>query len=150
VAYAHDQDLIRSGYVPHQMTISEKEGRRWMVEATVNGKAGVFVVSTVAYSVVDVPFADGAHISTVPTDEKFGGPKGSSGVVRKSALPLSFAIDGQQTKTIIPNVYDVFAYVSEVRPTAQLSHSVGFLGADFMLANHAVIDFGTNTLFLKP
>jgi hypothetical protein len=46
-------------------------------------------------------------------------------------------------------VHDLYAYMAEPRPEQPTQQLGGFLGAELMLPNHAVIDFGDGVLYLK-
>jgi hypothetical protein len=149
-AQAYDRALVAAGYVEHPMIVDAKEENRRTVDASVGGSTAVFNVSTVSISVLDSQFVATAHIPSIASGERFGGPKGAVGRVAKSQSPLIFSLGGQQTNAVTPDIYDQYAYESVERPADASSRPVGSLGADFMLANRAVIDFGTNTLFVKP
>ena len=70
--------------------------------------------------------------------------------VRLAKRQLTIVIDGQATAPDQPQIADAYTYGSEPRPPADQFSMSGTLGADFMLANQAVIDFGIGTLLLAP
>ena len=61
---------------------------------------------------------------------------------------LHLTLDGQPTESIQPEVIDFYAYNLKTRPLVLADAVQGNLGADFMLANQAIIDFGSAVLFL--
>ena len=58
---------------------------------------------------------------------------------------LSFRVDGQVTAPVQARAWNVGAYDAHVRKREDQAR----IGSDFMLANQAVIDFGSATLFLR-
>ena len=148
-ALAHDAFLVAHGYSPHRMMEGAESGGRSLVSVSVNGAVGLFLVSTVANTVLDVKFADRAGIAHSATGEAFGGPTGTTGSTDRSKKALSFLLDGQVMRKVTPEVFDTFAYDGQGRSKSVADQTVGSLGADFMLANHAVIDFATGTLLVR-
>jgi len=149
-ALAHDAVLVAHGYSPHRMMEGAESGGRSLISVSVNGTVGLFLVSTVANTVLDVQFADRAGIAHSATGEAFGGPTGTTGSTDRSNKALKFTIDRQVVGEITPEIFDTFAYDGQGRSKAGADHSVGSLGADFLLVNHAVIEFATETLLLSP
>ena len=81
-----------------------------------------------------------------PIVDQNGGPKGALVDSFLFKRQVTIVLDGQNTAPAQPLSWDLSAYSSVQRPTAP--HDDGFLGAEFMLANQAIIDFGTETLFI--
>jgi predicted aspartyl protease len=148
-ALAYDAFLVAHEYSAHRMIEGAESGGRSLIAASVNGTSGLFLVSTVANTVLDVQFADRAGIAHSASGEAFGGPTGTTGATDRSKTALSFLLDGQAVRKVTPEVFDTLAYDGQGRSKAGADHSVGSLGADFMLANHAVIDFATATLLVS-
>ncbi|HVJ52697.1 MAG TPA: hypothetical protein VM689_09560 [Aliidongia sp.] len=142
-----DQSLIAEGYVAHPMIWDEKNNA-YFVHATVDGVAVDMNVSTVAENMLDIEFARSAGIAVGPAIAEYGGPKGSTGEVFIAKKPVSITINGQKTAPGQPHILDSYAYDSEERKPDPDANHLARIGADFMLANQAVIDFGTNTLFI--
>ena len=104
-------------------------------------------VGTVAQTVLDRGFVAAHRIALGPRIAVEAGPKGAlvETWITKRVLPLS--IDGADTPPAQPWVFDLAAYQSR---RARRRPIDGSLGAEFMLANRAVIDFGAGLLFLRP
>ncbi len=146
-AEAEHARLSALGYVAHRLTW-DPGSKSYFVMGTINGITARFGVSTVGENVIDSEFAKRAGIALGPVVGENGGPQGAVVPVMITKRQASFVIDGQATAPTQPWAYDLYAYSSADRPAA--SHDDGFLGADFMLANQAIIDFGTGTLFIAP
>lgn len=140
-----DQKLVARGYVAHPMTWDAAK-KTFYVAGSVNGTPARIAVSTVGQDVVDSRFAARAGVALGPVVERNGGPKGALVDTRLVKRQLTIVIDRQQAAPAQPWSYDLDAYSSVA--SAPDGRDDVFLGADFMLANQAVIDFGTATLFL--
>lgn len=140
-----DKRLLARGYVGHKMTRDPKRNT-WFVMGQVDGHPIRLCVSTVAEIVIDSEWAKANGVELGPVIDQQGGPAGA--VVNEYVVKhvLSYTIDGQKVAPAQPVSWDLFGYSSIQRGAEP--HDEGFLGADFMLANQAVIDFGTDTLFL--
>jgi hypothetical protein len=143
-----DRALAADAYVPHPMIWDETHSI-FFVHATVNGTPVDMDVSTVAENGLDIEFARKASIPVGPVVDQYDGPKGSTGEDFIAKKQVSITIDGQQTAPAQPHIYDMYAYDSEERKPDPDAEHLARIGADFMLANQAVIDFGTNTLFIR-
>jgi hypothetical protein len=146
-AASQEQDklLLAQGYVAHKMTWDPKRGT-WFVMGTVAGHPIRFCVSTVAQNVVDTEWAKANGVELGPVIDQQGGPAGALVDEYIAKQVLNYTVDGQLTAPAQPHAWDLFAYSSRKRDTQ--TYNEGFLGADFLLANQAVVDFGTDTLFL--
>lgn len=142
---AEDKELLARGYVGHKMTADPKTHTRFVM-GKVDGHAIRLCVSTVAETVVDSEWAKANNVELGPVIDQQGGPAGAlvNEYIAKHAL--SYTVDGQTLPPTQPHSWDLFGYSSTKR--SDESHDEGYIGADFMLANQAVIDFGTETLFL--
>jgi hypothetical protein len=109
---------------------------------------GAWRISTAADDVLDVRYAKSAGVAEGPVINEFFGPQGTHGDEFISRKQVVIAIDGQGTAPTQPMIPDYCAYNDLPRPTVAAQAVQGNLGAVFMLANQAVIDFGTETLFL--
>ncbi|MES3100554.1 aspartyl protease family protein [Sphingomonas faeni] len=139
---AGDRELEARGYVGHKM-IRGKDG--YYVNGTVNGAPARISINTVMNNVIEAAFAKRSGIQLGPVVDEAGGPKGAVLPVRISKYQLDVAIDGQTTAPTQPLSWDTAAYHSEAAGSAEDDLQ---LGSEFMLANQAVIDFGSETLFL--
>ena len=144
-----DARLVHEGFVAHAMTW-DPDLKRFVVWVEVNGKRSRMVVSTVSSDIVDVRFARTAEIALGPVVYVDSGPQGARVNNWLSKRPLRLSIDRQKTAWMQPTVQDTYAYSSGTPPADETKWVGGYLGCDFMLANDAVIDFGTGTLLLRP
>jgi predicted aspartyl protease len=143
------KQLLGAGYIAHPMAW-DKATNQYSVQAQLNGVTATFVVSTVAALVIDDKDASRTGIKFGDAGDAYGGPSGTTGKVYTAAGPLSLSIDGQPLS--IPShseIYDIYAYTAKPRPEQPAQQLGGYLGADVMLTNHAVIDFGDGVLYLK-
>jgi hypothetical protein len=144
-AEADDREVLARGYVAHQMTW-DPVVRGFYVESRIDGIPARLGISTVAENALDIEFVERSALQQGPVIGENGGPEGATAPVSIPKRPVVITIDQQATAPTQPWVYDLYAYSSKPRPTS--AHDEGYLGAEFMLANQAVIDFGTGTLFL--
>lgn len=142
---AEDKGLLARGYVGHKMTADPKT-HTWFVMGKVDGHAIRLCVSTVAETVVDSEWAKANNVELGPVIDQQGGPAGALVNEYIAKHVLSYTVDGQNVPPTQPHSWDLFGYSSTKRNVEP--HDEGYIGADFMLANQAVIDFGTEMLFL--
>jgi hypothetical protein len=140
-----DQHLLARGLVAHHMTW-DPTTQGFYVICQIGGVTTRMGVSTVAQIVIDSNFARAAGLELGPVVDQNGGPQGALVDSMLFKRQVSVVIDGQKVASAQPLSFDLSAYSSVKQPTGP--HDDGYLGADFMLANQAVIDFGTETLFL--
>ncbi len=145
---AEDARLVRQGYVAHKMTWLPEE-KRFVVTVSINGKSARMVVSTVSSNFVDTRFAERAGVALGPVVYVDSGPRGATVNNWLSKQPIRLSIDGRKTAWMQPIVQDTYAYSSKPAPTDESQLLGGDLGCDFMLANRAIIDYGTGTLLLR-
>lgn len=148
-ARKEDARLVHEGFVAHAMTW-DPDLKRFVVGVEVNGKGARMVVSTVSNDIVDLRFAQTAGITLGPIVYVDSGPKGARVNNWLSKRPVRLSVDGQKAAWMQPTVQDTYAYSSGAPPKDETKLIGGYLGCDFMLANDAVIDFGTGTLLLRP
>ncbi len=148
-AREEDARLVREGFVAHTMTW-DPDQKRFLVPVEVKGKRSRMTVSTVSGNIVDVRFAQTAGIALGPVVYVDSGPKGARVNNWLSKWPVRLSVDGQETAWTQPTVQDTYAYSSGTPPADESKWVGGYLGCDFMLANDAVIDFGTGILLLRP
>lgn len=135
----------RPGYVPHPMHWDETTSG-YYVTGTVNGVPGRLRVSTVGQNVLDVAFAKTAGLPMGAVVGQEGGPKGALVEAREVRGTVQITVDGAPAAPAKALSLDIYAYGTAERPAANADS--GYLGADFMLANHAIVDFGSDTLYL--
>lgn len=143
-----DARLVAEGFVAHKLTW-DAANRRFTVPVSINGKGGRMVVSTVSTDFVDTRFASKAGVRLGPVVYEDAGPKGATVSNWLAKSPFQMIVDGQVTAWMQPIIQDTYAYGSKPAPSADSDLLGGYLGCDFMLANQAIIDFGTGTLLIK-
>lgn len=136
--------------MPHPLTY-DAVNQSYEVEGQINGHNAKLFVSTVMENVVDTAFATIAGVPFGPEIDTYYGPTGSLGSVYIAKRNIDIVVDGQRAVPDRPRIFDTYAYDGEPRPATvpDARHTVR-LGADFLLAKQAVIDFGTEMLFLRP
>jgi hypothetical protein len=139
-----DQILRRRGYVAHHMTW-EPTHKRYYVEGTLNGVAVRLNIGTVSNNIIDLAFAQRAHVRLGPAVDEAGGPKGTVVPQYLAKDFVAIRIGNQTTAPSQPLIWNTAEYDSHEHATSEVT-----LGAEFMLANRAIINFGTDTLFLPP
>lgn len=144
-----DQGLVNAGYIAHPFIFNEKNGS-FQIEGEVDGVKTSMALVTVAENIIDIEFAREANIPVGPVIDNYGGPGGAVGQAYIAKRMVDIVVDGQRVAPDRPQIYDTYAYESETRSVVVDNVHRVRLGADFLLANRAVIDFGTNVLFLRP
>lgn len=147
-AERHGQALAAEGYRAHALTRDPVDGR-YLITARIEGQAMALVVSTVAGNDLDVAAAERAGLALGPVSGRWGGPGGAVGETRQTARPITFEVDDWRSPPTRFAVYDLYAYAEKPRPYRASDGRAGVLGADFLIANQAVIDFGLGRLYLK-
>lgn len=142
-----DRRILSRQYTAHRMLWDDRE-HRYYVLANVEGKEARLTVSTVANDVLEMGFAKELHLALGPVVDRFDGPTGSVGDAYLAKRRLGLTLDGRKTESIQPQIIDFYAYNLKQRPSLPSEAVQGNLGADFMLANQAIIDFGSGMLFL--
>ncbi len=137
--------LIANGYSAHVMRRDSADGR-YLVAVTVNGMPADMVVSTVVDGTIDTAFAARAGLHQGRVVGQYGGPSGATGEEYETAEPVTVVIDAWRSKPQKLTLEDTYAYMKQARPADARG---GMLGANFLIAHHAVIDFGTMTLYLR-
>lgn len=146
---AHQKILLSSGYVALPMKRSNEDGR-YYITVTINGVSQPMVVSTVANNTLDIEFARRAKLTIVKTKETYGGPTGTTGNVYVTQAPVSIHVGTVPLRLKQVNIFDMYAYEAKKRPAELSAQKAGALAADFLVGNGAVVDFGTQTLYVKP
>ncbi|GAB3753313.1 hypothetical protein GCM10028817_18870 [Spirosoma pomorum] len=146
---ARGKALLKSGYVALPMRRSDQDGR-YYVSVTVNGVTQPMVVCTVAQNTFDIEFAKRAGLAFTSTGETYGGPTGTTGQLYAITHPATIQVGRVPLTVKSANVEDTYAYAAEKRPASPSAESGGVLAADFLIDNHAVVDFGGQILYVKP
>ncbi len=143
-----DARLIGLGFQKLKMTWDART-ERYFIAGTINGVAGRFLVSTVSHDFLDPVFAKRAGVELGPVIGRGHGPTGTTVDELLAKREITIAIDGLQTASNQPRIMDTYAYAGEKAPANAAERIDGTIGTDFMLANQAVIDFGTESMFLR-
>jgi hypothetical protein len=143
-----DERLIGLGFQKLKMTWDARS-ERYFVTGTINGVAGRFIVSTVSHDFLDPAFAKHAGVEVGPVIGDGHGPTGTSTDELLAKRQITLTIDGRQTAGDQPRIMDLYAYAGVKAPSNPAERIDGTIGTDFMLANQAVIDFGTESLFIR-
>jgi hypothetical protein len=143
-----DEQLIGLGFQKLKMTWDART-ERYFVTGTINGVAGRFLVSTVSHDFLDPAFAKHAGVEPGPVIDQDYGPTGTRVDALLAKRQITLAIDGKQTAVCQPRIMDMYAYAGMKAPSNPAERIDGTIGTDFMLANQAVIDFGTESLFIR-
>jgi hypothetical protein len=141
-------EMAKRGYSAHPMIRDPQDGR-FLVRVNLNDAQAMMVVSTVATVDIDAAYAERAKVSIGQATGNYGGPSGATGKVCETATPVSLYIGNWASKPAKVSVEDTYAYSKAPRPADAEAARGGELGADFMIANEAVIDFGNAVLYLK-
>jgi predicted aspartyl protease len=143
---AEDRRLIAQGWTAHTMTW-DPNAHRYYVQGKIDGHDAHMLISTIANIVVDSVWAkDNGEPLGARIDEG-AGPQGSHVDEYAFKYVVSLSIQGEEMAPVWPEALDFYGYSSTPRPIGL--HEDCYLGADFMLMNSAVIDFGTGVLFVK-
>jgi hypothetical protein len=137
--------LLATGYTAHAMRLDPKDGR-YLVTVAVGKVPASFVVSTVAEATLDTAFARRAGIAKGKMIDTYGGPSGATGEVFETKEPVVLSVGRFKAKARKLPIEDTYAYMKAPRPANPRG---GMIGADFLIAHQAVVDFGAKTLYLK-
>ena len=141
-----DADLVHQGYVAHELEW-DPTANQYFANAVVNGSSARLSINTVSWDALDLNFAIAAKIELGPVVDEYSGPAGDMGQAYLSKKVLKISLDGQTMQDFQPRIFDKSDYSSGAYSPEKAV--AGDIGADFMLANQAVIDFGTGRFFVK-
>jgi predicted aspartyl protease len=139
--------LLEHGYAAYPLTWNGAK-TEYSLTAEVNGKPASFIVSTVSHLVIDDHLAKQAGIKLTEPVGTYGGPTGATGHQYANASEVALTIGGKRAAVPTASIYDIYTYDGEARPP-EGEQIGGYLGAEFMLPNKAIIDFGNGTLYLE-
>ncbi len=134
------------GYTPVQMRRDESTGR-FLVDVTINEATRPMVVSTVSCLVLDTEFAAVAKVGTGTACGSGGGPTGMVVARHSFEQPVQLTIGEWTSRPMEGEIEDTYGYSGAGRPATGATG--GYLGADFLIANQAVVDFGRRCLYLS-
>lgn len=134
-----------SGYEAIPMHRNLDTGR-YTVDATVQGVTRSMIVSTVAHLILDTEFAQAAEIKHGPAAGQSGGPTGAVLSHYFANDPVRITLGKWSSLPMVAKVHDIYGYMGQERPTNGAGG--GMLGADFLIAARAIVDFGQRYLYL--
>jgi hypothetical protein len=141
--------LRESGFIDLPMQIDPSRGD-FQVSVTLGKATRKMTVSTVAGISIDTAFARDAGVALGEEAGTFGGPTGSQGTRYRTRDPITIKIGNWTSQpSDKATVLDEYVYSSRPRPTDSTQAIGGALGADFLIAHDAVVDFGNKLLFVK-
>jgi hypothetical protein len=114
---------------------------RYVGDFLLDGEAATFVVSTAGETILDLEYARGRDLELTPSVGEEHGPSGAVVPVFRTASPVRLDASCGSLVTAPLQVHDIHAYRGEERPPNGPAIA-GYLGADLLLANSAVLDFG--------
>lgn len=138
--------LLSEGYSALPMTRQDGKEGRYLVNVTVGKTSAPMVVSTVSTLTLDTEFARRADIAQGKSLGEYGGPSGATGAIYESRDPVVLEIGTWKSRPLKASIEDTYAYSKQARPADPLG---GMIGADFLIANGAIIDFGSKTLYIR-
>ena len=139
--------LLNDNYISIPIQIDETSNR-YYTEVVINNQKTKFLIGTVAKLFIDSAYAEVANIEIGDTLGIFGGPTGETGYVYNSKENFTIKIGAFETITNAA-IEDTYKYSNKKRPDNISELIGGTLGAEFMIKNKIVIDFGNLTLYLK-
>lgn len=120
----------------------------YQFEAKINGILGSFILDTGA-STSCVGFADSTRFSLIQEDS-FIKAAGAGAIDMHTMLSRNntFAIGKWTVRSMDFVLFDL-SHVNEALKQAEENEIHGIIGADFLKARRAVIDYGRNCLYIK-
>ncbi|MET7142313.1 hypothetical protein M3S04_12215 [Xanthomonas sp. PPL139] len=138
--------LLAEGYTAQPM--SQNASGEYTVPVTINGQSTRLNVSTVGTVELDSALADRAQLSR-SVSGSYAGPSGATGKTYRSDAPVTISMGDWHSRPTPVSILDTYDYIGDTRPTSPEQANGGMIGADFLAANQAVVDFGSSTLFVK-
>ncbi|MGN5373690.1 hypothetical protein [Sphingomonas hankookensis] len=138
--------LVGQGY--RAIPMRRNADGRYTVAVTLEATTRPMTVSTVAGLTIDQTFARaaGVELGVVINDDY--GPRGAKVSTYATRRPITLTIGPWRSTPIADaGVLDNAAYMS--KPRSPEDGNGGMLGADFLIANRAVVDFGSGVLYLR-
>jgi hypothetical protein len=141
------EQLLKGNYVAVPMELDETDNS-YYTDVVINNQQTKFCISTVSRLLIDSVYAEMANIKTGELFGSFGGPSGQTGSVYYSKEKFIIKIGAFETLSS-GLIEDTYKYIDAKRPDDITNMIGGTLGAEFMIENKAVIDFGNLKLYLK-
>jgi len=138
--------LIEQGYIAHRLRIAKKSGHI-VTKASLNGHTGRFIVDTGASATcVDQDLYKEFQLTTEFMEKQIGTASGSlrPRISHENTLELGDWND-QDTTVLSMDM----SFVNSALKAEKMRSIQGLLGADFLIASKAIIDYRSKWIFLK-
>lgn len=139
--------LLSQGYISHNIRIATKSGHI-VTKASINGHSGRFIIDTGASATcVNQAMYKEFQLETEFMDRQIGTASGSlrPRISHNNTLELG-DWSGQDTTLLSMDM----SYINTALKTEGMRSIQGLLGADFLIAAAAVIDYKGKKIYLKP
>ncbi|WP_405369857.1 TIGR02281 family clan AA aspartic protease [Nonlabens sp. Asnod2-A12] len=139
--------LLSQGYTSHNIRIAPKSGHI-VTKASINGHSGRFIIDTGASATcVNQAMYKEFQLETEFMDRQIGTASGSlrPRISHNNTLELGDWSD-QDTTLLSMDM----SYINTALKTEGMRSIQGLLGADFLIAAKAVIDYKGKKIYLKP
>lgn len=140
------KQLLEQGYIAHRLRIAKKSGHI-VTKAQLNGHQGRFIIDTGASATcVDQLLYKEFQLTTEFMEKQIGTASGSlrPRISHSNTLELGEWCD-QDTTVLSMDM----SFVNNALKTEGMRSIQGLLGADFLIASNAIIDYRGKWLFLK-
>jgi predicted aspartyl protease len=140
------QVLLEQGYIAHRIRIAKKSSHI-VTKASLNGYSGRFIIDTGASATcVDQALYKEFQLTTEFMEKQIGTASGSlrPRVSYKNTLELGHWSDEDVTLLSMD-----MSFVNNALKSEGMRSIQGLLGADFLIASKAVIDYQGKWIFLK-
>ncbi|MEO9952897.1 retropepsin-like aspartic protease [Nonlabens sp.] len=139
--------LLSQGYTSHNIRIATKSGHI-VTKAAINGHSGRFIIDTGASATcVNQAMYKEFQLETEFMDRQIGTASGSlrPRISHNNTLELGDWSDEDTTLLSMD-----MSYINTALKTEGMRSIQGLLGADFLIAAKAVIDYKGKKIYLKP
>lgn len=139
--------LISKGYIAHQIRIASKSGHI-VTKASINGYSGRFIIDTGASATcVNQALYAEFQLKTEFMERQIGTASGSlrPRISHNNTLELGDWSDEDMTLLSMD-----MTFINTALKTEGMRSIQGLLGADFLLAAKAIIDYQNKKIYLKP
>jgi predicted aspartyl protease len=139
--------LLSQGYIAHNLRIASKSGHI-VTKASINGYLGRFIVDTGASaSCVNQAMYKEFQLETEFMDRQIGTASGSlrPRISHENTLELGDWSDQDVTLLSMD-----MSFINTALKTEGMHSIQGLLGADFLIAAEAIIDYKGKKMYLKP
>lgn len=132
----------------HQIKLSLSKTQHLFTEALINGKEGLFIIDTGASnSCIDFKYVNHFKVLAQESDVKAAGA-GATDMLTEISKDNNLQIGSWSMKEIELVLFDL-SHVNLALEQYESEQIHGIIGADILLATNAVIDYETQSMFLK-